>query len=185
MKKHIIFLFIILLLLIIPLSFANDNSTYDDSYLSENEDGDITPNIVYFNSSVENDGNGSQSSPYKYFSNSKVSDNSILYFADGKYSLDQDLSFSNLIIIGNNPKKTIINGNDYVITSRDFLSISNLTLNYLSIRNSYELVLDNIIFQKSDGVVRSYDNILGGAININGNGNTLITSSTFKNNNFL
>ena len=149
MKKYSICLFLFLLLLIVPISFANDNSTYDDSSLSFNGDEDIlSSNIIYFNSSADYDGNGSQSNPYKYFSSYKVQDNSILYFADGQYTLNRDLSFSNLTIIGNDPLKTIINGHGLKITSSKTLYISNVTLNGPTIKNDHDLTVNNVIFQR-------------------------------------
>lgn len=173
-----------MLLLIVPISFANDNSTYDDSSLSFNGDEDIlSSNIIYFNSSADYDGNGSQSNPYKYFSSYKVQDNSILYFADGQYTLNRDLSFSNLTIIGNDPLKTIINGHGLKITSSKTLYISNVTLNGPTIKNDHDLTVNNVIFQNCKGISGdSYGSLFGGAIKITGSGTTLINASVFRNN---
>ena len=183
MKKYSICLFLFLLLLIVPISFANDNSTYDDSSLSFNGDEDISSNIIYFNSSADYDGNGSQSNPYKYFSSYKVQDNSILYFADGQYTLNRDLSFSNLTIIGNDPLKTIINGHGLKITSSKTLYISNVTLNGPTIKNDHDLTVNNVIFQNCKGISGdSYGSLFGGAIKITGSGTTLINASVFRNN---
>lgn len=147
MNKFLIFLFILLFVLIIPISFANDNSTDNSPLMSNNANkGVISSNNIYFNASAENDGNGTLSNPYKYFSTNKIQDNSVLYFADGEYSLNKGFTYSNLTIIGNNPLNTKINGNNKVITSSGNLYITNITLDYLSIINNYNLKLDKVIF---------------------------------------
>ena len=171
-------MFLFLFLLIVPVSFANDNST--DLVSSGGDEDILSSNIIYFNSSVQYDGNGSQSSPYKYFSTDKVKVNSILYFADGEYSLNNALSLSNITIIGESPLKTIINGNGRQISSSNMLSISDITLDNLVVKNNYEFTANNVIFQNSKGTGSS--NIMGGAINTGNSGNTLIISSVFRNN---
>lgn len=181
MNKFLIFSFLLLLVLIIPISFANDNFTDNGPLTSTNVNkGIISSNNIYFNASAENDGNGTLSNPYKYFSTNKIQDNSVLYFANGEYNLNKGFTYSNLTIIGNNPLNTKINGNNKVITSSGNLYITNITLDNLSIKNNYNLKLDKVIFQNSGNLLN--DDLFGGAIRVSGSGTTLINSSTFKNN---
>ena len=168
-------------MLIIPIGFASDNITFNDENLAISPDDELLSlTEIYFNSSVENDGDGSQSSPYKYLSSSKIHDNSIAHFADGEYSLDRSMTFDNLTVIGQSPLNTIIKSNSFV--SHGDLNIYNVTLHDLSINNNKNFRAANVIFENSDGsYTGSYGNIYGGAVYSNG-GNTIIESSTFKDN---
>lgn len=172
-----VFLLTVLLLLIIPFSFASDNDT------AIGDSNELTANNIYFDSSASSDGDGSQSSPYKYLEADRIRDNSVAYFADGEYSLDEEISRNNLTIIGNNPSKTVIKSDSLNIISHDSLKLSKITLNDLTITNYNNLTATNVIFQNSKGAYNSgYDNIFGGAIYTTGSGNALIQSSTFKDN---
>ena len=68
LKKSVMFILMLLILIIIPISYANDNVTSDDSPVDIENEEILIQNAVYFNSSVENDGIGTQENPYKYLS---------------------------------------------------------------------------------------------------------------------
>ena len=184
MKKFSkILFFTILLMLIIPISFASDNNTLNDENLAIDDcDEILSLTEIYFNSSAVNDGDGSQSSPYKYLSSSKIKDNSIAYFADGEYGLDKSMTVKNLTIIGQSPLNTIIKSNSLQFVNQGDLNIYNLTLNDLTINNNKNFNAVNVIFENNDGSYKGrYENVFGGVIYSTG-GNTVIESSTFKNN---
>jgi len=178
-----IFLFLILFILIIPFSFASDNITMNDDTLAISSDNSLlSTSNIYFDSSVEIDGNGSQASPYKYLSSSKLSDNSIAHFANGRYELDRTKSVNNLTIIGQNPLYTFIGGKSSQISIQGTLNIMNITLNDLSIYNSGNFNANNVIFENNDGsYTGSYQNVFGGVIYSTG-GTAVISSSTFREN---
>jgi predicted outer membrane repeat protein len=177
-------LFLFLIILIIPFSYANENITLDDDILSLSDNDDILySSDIYFDSSASADGNGSQSSPYNHLDSTRLKDDSVAYFATGEYNLDRQMSYSNLTIIGQNPLNTVINGNSLKLTSNNIISISNITLNGIPIYNNNKFIANNVVFENDDGSYRgSYGNVFGGAI-YSTYANTLIYSSTFKDNN--
>ena len=177
-------LFIIIFIIILPISFASENITLNDDNLSLNDnEGMSSSTYVYFDSSLSVDGNGSQNSPYNHLESNRLNDNSIAYFFNGEYSLDQTKSFNNLTIIGQNPLNTIIKSNYLQFTSSGTLSIVNITLDGVSIRNNNDFTATSVIFENNMGSYKGrYDNVFGGVI-YSTSGNVLIDSSTFKNNN--
>ncbi|MBR0270984.1 MAG: Ig-like domain repeat protein [Methanobrevibacter sp.] len=183
--KHFnkIFLFLILFILIIPISFASDNITMDNDNLAVGADDTLlSASDIYFDSSVEIDGNGTQTSPYKYLYSSRLTSNSVAHFADGEYQLDRTKDLNNLTIIGQSPLSTIIKSSSLKLTTQTTLNIINITLNDVSINNRGNFMANNVIFENSDGsYTGGYSNVFGGIVYSNG-GTTLIYSSTFKNN---
>ena len=176
-------LFLIFLIFLIPTCFANENITLNDESHLLSESNQISNSNIYFDASATIDGNGTKASPYNHLESSRLSDNSIAYFADGTYSLDRDKNYYNLTIIGQNSLNTIIESNSLHLTSQDTLSISNVTLNGLTIINNKDFTAKGVIFENNQGSYKgSYGNVFGGAIYSTA-GNVLIESSTFRNNN--
>ena len=177
-------LFIIIFIIILPISFASDNITLNDDTLSLNDNNEIlSSSYVYFDSSQAVDGNGSQNSPYNHLESNRLYDNSIAYFYNGEYNLDQTRSFNNLTIIGQNPLNTVINGNSLQLSSNNILSLYNITLNDLTIKNNNNFTAAGVIFENNMGSFKGgYGNVFGGAI-YSASGNVFIDSSTFRNNN--
>ena len=107
LNKNFIFFIIFVGLIIIPFSFAEDNSTEilseDNSYLD-----------VYFDASaVDDSGNGSKENPYKYLKSSRVLDNSNIHLSDGVYELDLTKTISSYnAFIGKSMENTIITYNN-------------------------------------------------------------------------
>ncbi len=171
LKKYLMVFLIVLMLLIIPASFASDNS----SDIVVHEDNQIiVPANVYFDSSVENDGNGTQSNPYKYFSGDKIGDNAIIYMADGEYFLNDSLNIGNITIIGQSRNNTIINGNGNSLSVIGNFDISYLTLNNLRIINAKNFTASNVIFENN------HVNEYAGAVSVESTAvSTLINNSMF------
>ncbi len=184
--KHInkIFLFLIIIIIVLPISFASDNATLISENLALNENNEVlSSSNIYFDSSLAVDGNGSQESPYNHLDSNRLVDNSVAHFSNGQYTLDRAKSFSNLTIMGENPLNTIINGNSLQLTSNNVLSLYNITLNDLTIRNNNNFTAAGVIFENNMGSYKgSHGNVFGGAI-YSTSGNIFIDSSTFKSNN--
>ena len=137
-KKILIIL--ILGLLVIPFSFADENVTaIDDNSYSD----------IYFDSSVANDGNGSIDNPYKYLTSDRIKSDSNLYFADGEYELEKTSTISSFnAFIGRSAQNTIINANG-MFSNSGTLRLCNLTLKNPYIYNTGILTADNVIFRDS------------------------------------
>ena len=181
-KKMI--LFSILLIILIPICSANENITLnDESTILGEGNSEVSNSKIYFDSSAAIDGNGSKNSPYNHLESSRLSENSVAYFANGNYYLDSGKTLNNLTIIGQNSLNTIITGHSSQLSSGNTLSISSITLKDLTIRNNKNFTANGVIFENNQGSYKGgYGNVYGGAIYSNG-GNVLIESSTFRNNN--
>ena len=166
-------------LLIIPFSFASDNQTLlDGGAVSSNE------NSYYFDASCENDnGNGSLENPYKYLKSDRIRDNSNIYLNDGEYLLDKPANINNVSIYGSNSQNTsiIYSGVAFVVSKN--LNVENLTLSKLTIRNSANLILKNVILEDGRGYNSNrYNNCYGGAIySSSSNAFVTIDNCTFLN----
>ena len=182
MKHFFKIIFLLILLLVIPISFASDNATVEDTIAISDNDEIISSNI-YFNSSSSVDGDGSQSNPYNHLESSRLTDNTVAYFSNGEYRLDSGRAFNNLTIIGQSPLNTIIKGDSSQINSQGTLNIYNITLNGVVIYNGQQnFNAYGVIFENGDGAYKgSYSNVFGGAIYSTG-GKLSIDSSTFKDN---
>ncbi|MBR0057847.1 MAG: hypothetical protein IJP99_00730 [Methanobrevibacter sp.] len=147
LNKNFIFFIIFVGLIIIPFSFAEDNSTEilseDNSYLD-----------VYFDASaVDDSGNGSKENPYKYLKSSRVLDNSNIHLSDGVYELDSTKTISSYnAFIGKSMENTIITykNTNNLFSNKGTLILNNLTIKGASIYNSKNLIADNVIFKDSN-----------------------------------
>lgn len=156
--KLVAVLSIFCIFLLMPMSFASENETalasvdsIQDNTVSISND-DVSYLEIYFDSSLENDtGDGSQFNPYKNLKSNRIVDNSKVYFANGSYELDNQISANNLIIIGSNPLNTSIeyNHGDYGFSSSSALTILNLTLINCRVYNTGEFTASNTIFKDS------------------------------------
>lgn len=93
LNKTIIFMIIFLGVILVPFSFAYDNSTEvlsdDNSHID-----------IYFDAlAVDDSGDGSKENPYKYLTKSRVMDNSNIYLNDGIYELDSSKSISSYTML--------------------------------------------------------------------------------------
>ena len=109
---------ILILLMIVPISFAqdsdalilNDSSSYADGLISVSANDVVltSANEYYFDASAENDGNGTFENPFKYLTDVRIYDNSVIHLASGEYTLSPSKTHSNVTIYGQN---SIIKGN--------------------------------------------------------------------------
>ena len=183
-------------LIVIPISFAADNTTAILSYETANvtdavsiplEDNALAAsNDYYFDASAESDGNGSISSPYKYLKAEYIKENSNLYFANGQYNLDKAKTIQEVNIIGSDVDRTIIKYDGPAFTVSNQFTVKNVTFMDLSITNNAKFTASNVIFEEGYGSrPDSYGNNWGGAIYTpDGYENAYVNvdNCTFKNN---
>ena len=108
-KAIIIGLLVLILLIMIPIGFAADNSTAALSNQNANatqmvsiplEENTLTAsNDYYFDASAENDGDGSMANPYKYLTADRIKANSNLHLANGEYQLDASKTIEEVKIL--------------------------------------------------------------------------------------
>ena len=178
----ITFLFFIFSIILISPIFASDvDNDFDDGLMLEESNliSETTNIEVYFDSSVSVDGNGSQENPYKYLNSTSLNKAYIAYLSDGEYTFDsQNFTVINdLILIGNNPKNTIINNfkinNDYYYFN---LTLRNITFNNAHILNFGKLNIENCFFiNNNDCLLESYKFL------DSNNSKVLIKNCTFSN----
>lgn len=191
-KKSILLLVLALLLVfIIPVSFAAENETTpvgetdvdDTSSVNNVLSSSETSNDCYFDASaVDDTGNGSINNPHKYLKDEYVKRNSVLHFKNGEYSLKQlnSGSYNNVTFVGQNCENTIINGHGSSITVNNLFTFINITIFNATIINKGDLTARNTIFSNS---VAPQGNSYGGAIQCMGTSyNAHVYNCTFINN---
>ena len=195
-KSIIIGLLLLFSLILIPISFAADNTTAILSHETANvtdavsvplEDNALAAsNDYYFDASAESDGNGSISSPYKYLKAEYIKENSNLYFANGQYNLDKAKTIQEVNIIGSDVDRTIIKYDGQAFTVSNQFTVKNVTFMDLSITNNAKFTASNVIFEEGYGSrPDSYGNNWGGAIYTPDgyeNAYVNVNNCTFKNN---
>jgi len=145
---------LIALIVVIPATYAADNQT-----MLELNDEDALSDTYYFNANIENDnGDGSSQNPYKYLTNDRIEDNSIIYLKNGEYDLEGSIKYIyNVTIIGQNSDNTIIKNANFDVQSS--ILLRNLKLTSSSISNHGNTTLRYVIFQDSysasGGAIRS------------------------------
>ena len=183
-------------LILIPISFAADNTTAILSYETANvtdavsiplEDNVLAAsNDYYFDASAESDGNGSISSPYKYLKADYIKSNCNLYFANGQYNLDKAKTIEEVNFIGSDADRTIIRYDGPAFMVNNQFTVKNVTFIGASITNNAKFTASNVIFEDGYGSKADrYENNWGGAIYTpenNANAYVNVDNCTFKNN---
>ena len=129
---------LILFLLIVPFACADDgeNVSIDDDNATD----------YYFNINAEIDGDGLKDSPYSNFTDERIRDNSTVHLANGEYAFEISRLFNNISFYGENPQKTILNGNGNELTINGTVTFQNITLTNFKIVNTANLTAKNVIF---------------------------------------
>lgn len=178
MKKISLMAFsaLVLFLLIVPFACADDgeNVSIDDDNATD----------YYFNINAEIDGDGLKDSPYSNFTDERIRDNSTVHLANGEYAFEKSRLFNNISFYGENPQKTILNGNGNELTINGTVTFQNITLTNFKIVNTANLTAKNVIFT---GLIPSHpekdsNNYYGGAIFAQYNKNIFLENCSFKNN---
>ncbi|MEE1133219.1 MAG: C1 family peptidase [Methanobrevibacter sp.] len=190
----IILMALLLVIFIIPSSYAINNQTADVVQLDDhqttiaidyNDDALTANNDYYFDASLEDDnGDGSSQNPYKYLTVERIKGNCNIHLANGEYNLDDYKAIEQVNIIGSNPTKTIIRYDGVGFRVNSLLTLTNVTLMDLSITNSGTLNATNTIFNYGYGSAPdSYGNNYGGSIytsDLNANSKVTINNCTFE-----
>lgn len=189
-KSIVLFLVFLLLLIIVPSTFASDAvdnqtvvssdeqieiSAVNDGGVIYNHSGDTSDvltgsNDIYFNASADSDGKGTQSSPYKYLQYNRLTSGCTAHFADGTYNLDAKKGiYSSMTLIGQSAQNTIIkfNGIAFNVGTGYTLTLKDLTLNHATVKNFGTVSATNVIFKNGvavDDTGYGYNNAYGGAI---------------------
>ena len=189
-KSIVLFLVFLLLLIIVPSTFASDavdNQTVVNSdeqieisavndggviYSHSEDTSDVLTgsNDIYFNASADSDGRGTQSSPYKYLQYNRLTSGCTAHFADGTYNLDAKKGiYSSMTLIGQSAQNTIIkfNGIAFNVGTGYTLTLKDLTLNHATVKNFGTVSATNVIFKNGvavDDTGYGYNNAYGGAI---------------------
>lgn len=189
-KSIVLFLVFLLLLIIVPSTFASDavdNQTVVSSdeqieisavndggviYSHSEDTSDVLTgsNDIYFNASADSDGGGTQSSPYKYLQYNRLTSGCTAHFADGTYNLDAKKGiYSSMTLIGQSAQNTIIkfNGIAFNVETGYTLTLKDLTLNHATVKNFGTVSATNVIFKNGvavDDTGYGYNNAYGGAI---------------------
>ena len=189
-KSIVLFLVFLLLLIIVPSTFASDavdNQTVVSSdeqieisavndggviYSHSEDTSDVLTgsNDIYFNASADSDGRGTQSSPYKYLQYNRLTSGCTAHFADGTYNLDAKKGiYSSMTLIGQSAQNTIIkfNGIAFNVGTGYTLTLKDLTLNHATVKNFGTVSATNVIFKNGvavDDTGYGYNNAYGGAI---------------------
>lgn len=189
-KSIVLFLVFLLLLIIVPSTFASDAvdnqtvvssdeqieiSAVNDGGVIYSHSGDTSDvltgsNDIYFNASADSDGGGTQSSPYKYLQYNRLTSGCTAHFADGTYNLDAKKGiYSSMTLIGQSAQNTIIkfNGIAFNVETGYTLTLKDLTLNHATVKNFGTVSATNVIFKNGvavDDTGYGYNNAYGGAI---------------------
>ena len=172
-----------MLLVLVPNCFAFENQT-----AVSHDGGDVlSADEYYFDANVENDtGDGSASNPYKYLTDDRIKEDSIIHLANGVYNYTPIISKINynLVIYGNDSSKTIINGSGKSFYFNGKLTLKNVTFINTPIVSQGDLYASNTIFKNSIALSSdNYGNSYGGAIYCKlNNRETYLSNCTFINN---
>ena len=203
-NKKILLFIIFISLMFIPLGFASDVANENLTSIDEMSSVDVVSvennkdevgalaNVLYFDASASSEGSGSQSSPYKTFSASKLGfGDTSCYFAPGTYTFSDSVSFfyGSLELIGNNPSNTVLrytgDGNIFGsgMSSINSINIKGITISGLTLNVNSAVDISNSIIENAKGISNDKGNTYGGAISLTDASSKLtVDNSIFRNN---
>ena len=154
--KKLVVIFAFLIFLLVSPSFAHDDNATEIPVGSNYGD-------VYFNSSSLSDGDGSIENPYNKITMDRINNYATLHLADGEYDVTGFKTISSLTIMGESSENTIVRHEGLLFTVLSELSINNLTLSGVTIKNQGTINSTNVIFSDSVGSSSDrYNNVFGG-----------------------
>ena len=179
---NVIIIFSLMMLLVLPFSFAADNVSSDDFTISIIDDDVLRDtNNYYFNASAADDGNGSIDSPYKFLTDERITDNSVLHLSDGEYEFTHSSKYYTNITVYGESAQTIIKGSGNKLEVNSYFKLENITFVNTQILNKGNLIALNTYFTNSTAYsADSYGNSYGGAI-YSPNNNVYLDNCTFVN----
>lgn len=189
-NKFLLFIMILSLLMIIPASFAQNNDTLILNEQSSDIDSSISvsfndynlssSNEFYFDASAADDGDGSQNNPYKYLTDERMVDNSVIHLAKGEYAFAPSKIHTNIFIYGDN---SVIKGKGNPLWVDGNFSLEDVTMVNTPILNQGNFTAINVVFANSTAVIADdFGNSYGGAINSAGDVSCIYADNcTFEN----
>ena len=181
-RKLLVLSALVLILLIIPSAFAEENST---DCIESASDAQTLCEDIYFDSNATHDhGMGTADDPYKELRDGRILENSVIHLKNGEYEFSQINGHNNISIIGQDASKTIIDGKGGILLVDERFVLKNVTICNLNIFNQGDLIASNTIFANSSAIgTGKYGNSFGGAIYcVNEYHNAYLTNCTFINN---
>lgn len=174
--KLMAFFTLVLCLLIVPVACAEDSQETLCDYVNATD--------YYFDVNATSDGDGLKDTPYNNFTDDRVKDNSTIHLANGEYVFEKSRTFNNISFNGQDPQRTILNGNGTTLTINGTVNFLNVTLTNFHIVNSGHLNAQNTVFT---GLLPSHpekDNVnyYGGAIYAEYNKNIYLENCSFIDN---
>ena len=174
MNFKIIFYLLFILIMILPVSFAGENTT-ETNQISDNETL-TAESHVYFDASASVDGSGTLNSPYKTLNGRLSTTYTHFHFAPGLYTVSSkpySYSSGEMNIIGSNPENTIIEYTGYGnFFSGIKLNLTGITLKNINIVSS-GITATNTVFDSAKADVEletssnyDYGNSYGGAVKV-------------------
>ena len=141
------------------LGFQELQINSDDAMIAQQDANNLSSiSEVYFDVSASEDGDGSQSHPYKVYKSDRISYGATAHFADGVYDMSESLSIlgDKITFIGQSKENTRLvfpsnNKFDFTINPNAYFVLKDLTLQNVHIKNQANLVADNVNFGYSVG----------------------------------
>ena len=126
----------------------------NDTYNTIIPDSLYDNNIIYFDASAQQDGDGSENNPYKYLYPSRITPGVTAYFAKGTYDLNTTCIIDGAKLIGKTSDAVInsrvSNQYDFIIKENSYLELNNLQLNNINILNHATLLAKDSYFEGND-----------------------------------
>ena len=189
MKIKKIMIFALLILCFVSISAVNAEDMANASQTSDINDEIVTmvnnddvlafEEVIYFNASSANDGDGSKANPYKYVTNARIEYGDTAYFANGVYEIDELIDiYSNsettqVKFYGESAEGTILKSTfgtvPIFVNDNARLYVWDMTFDCAVIQNQGTLEAHNVIFKNGRGADAyytspEYNDIFGGAI---------------------
>ena len=111
---------------------TNDESNDEVISLNNNDSNPVSVDY-YFDSSIDEDGDGSLENPYKTLTSGRLKSSSTIHLANGEYNLTAGKSLNGVTIIGEDVEKTIIrytgssNSGKFSLSVDNYLILCNVT----------------------------------------------------------
>ena len=127
----------------------------NDTYNTIISDSSYDNNIIYFDASAAQDGDGSENNPYKYLYASRITPGVTAYFEDGTYSLNETCIITGVTkLIGKGSKVVIYskvpNQYDFIIKEDAYLEFYRIRFINVNILNQATLMAKNTIFDGNE-----------------------------------
>ncbi len=180
--KKIILLICIIITILLTLSCAFANDVNNETICADNEvqqlqvnsndvndtklSESLSTSVVYFDASASSDGDGSKSSPYKYYRSDLIDYGTTAIFAEGVYDITDSTNIYSSTqyrtsFIGKSVDKTILKFNvgnkfAFTVTDNSYLVLSNMTLIGAHINNQANFIANDVVFANSEGFSQNF-----------------------------